>query len=531
MYNLWQCLKEHGIRFVKAREHRLSALDCVELLLVNPAHSEWIPFECLTPEAWLCLIKSCYSNDNLKGVFAEHFAPHLPWEIISKKMRRLIQRDYPEIDIPDVRPEAQIEDVQQIIYTSPFKKTIFSILPPGETEPLVGCLKIYGVIASLRGSYNGDYLTCGCGEPGCSGFDEINIHPSPQMIRISLMQYEKTYDLFFDRETYERGAIQLLQSLIQSHWNGSESYNQSYDGFLSFAKSVIELFEEKPHLLTYWQGVPPHYLSLLFNDAIEEKNINHLIFSCGIDDYPVIHDFGGGFDASVAAIYPKFVTYASYLKQKPKDLTYSTPLTMDELRAIIHQIPEVDYFTSPMLCDLLKKSIVAHVAESPSTKERYVWCLIPNHAVCRNRDKIHSSLLITLDSSHRVKRYTLLSGYTQEKDKQYNLECSEKKCRTFKVLEQSIQRAKVDEFFIVSSKKYPEFFQGAQEENGMWTLEWQVHSISWHFRSTTLLPLHRVLELLNAYLNDGMIALQTMETWEKVSFEKDNNEANASPEA
>ncbi|MBR5592124.1 MAG: hypothetical protein IKW38_06315 [Kiritimatiellae bacterium] len=262
MYNLWDKLKHEGLAFIQAHQAELSALDCVELLLVDACHAEWIPFERLTPEAWLCLMKSCVQNEKTRTAFSQCFSPKLPWEIISKKMRRLIQREFPSIEIPKTPARAQIQDAHQIIYESPFDRTIFSIVPPGKEKPLAGCLKIYGIVGSLRGSYSGDYLTCGCGEPGCSGFWETKVHHSPQMIRLSLTQYEEEYDLFFDRETYERGAVQLLERLVLARWNGSEAYNDSYKNNTAFMKDVIHLFEEQPHLLAYWKGEHPILPSL-----------------------------------------------------------------------------------------------------------------------------------------------------------------------------------------------------------------------------------------------------------------------------
>lgn len=250
MFNLFGQIAEFGLE-ATLRDHQteLTPLEWVEILFAFPEKSGSIPFETWNAEAWTVAI--------MHGAITPDLAPRIPWDIISKANRRRLLKRWPEFSIPDAPARPGIDGSSRIIKVNPFGKGVFHATEPETGEKVSGCLKFYGVIGSLRDDYDGYFLTCGCGEPGCSGFWEQRSHLSPAFVHWSIEQYERKLELYFDRDTYERGALAAIRRKHLAQWNGSEGYNDSYCGFADFDADLQRLLSEKPHLMAKWENTAP----------------------------------------------------------------------------------------------------------------------------------------------------------------------------------------------------------------------------------------------------------------------------------
>ena len=250
MFNLFGHIAQCGLE-ATLRDHRteLTPLEWVEILFAFPEKSGDIPFETWNAEAWTVAI--------MHGAITPDLAPRIPWDIISKANRRRLLKSWPDLSIPNTPARPGIDESSRIIKVNPFDKDGFHATEPETDEKVSGCLKFYGVIGSLRDDYDGAFLTCGCGEPGCSGFWEQRSHLSPAFVHWSIEQYERKLELYFDRDVYERGALAAIRRRHLAKWNGSEEYNFSYRNFADFDADLQRLLSEKPHLMAKWESTAP----------------------------------------------------------------------------------------------------------------------------------------------------------------------------------------------------------------------------------------------------------------------------------
>lgn len=250
MFNLFGHIAQSGLD-ATLREHRseLTPLEWVEILFAFPKAIGEIPFGTWNAEAWTLAI--------LHGAVMPATASDIPWPLISKANRRRLLKHQPDFPIPDIRPASGIDGTSRIIRLNPFDKNGFHTIDPDTGATISGCLKIPGVIGSLRGDWDGPFLTCGCGEPGCSGFWEQRSHLSPAFVHWSILQDHRHFELYFDRDVYERGALRLLRPKYLAKWNGSEAYNVSYPNFRAFANDLENLLAAHPRLAALWQTIEP----------------------------------------------------------------------------------------------------------------------------------------------------------------------------------------------------------------------------------------------------------------------------------
>ena len=246
MFNLFGTISTTGLAETLSQFHdEITPLEWVEILLAFPDQADAIPFE-----TWNAVAIR-------HGAITPDLLPHIPWDIISKANRRRLLKRWPDFAIPDIPARPGIDGTSRIIKENPFVKGIFVAVEPETNEQVAGCLKVYGVIGSLLGDYDGAFLTCGCGEPGCSGFWEQRSHLSPAFVHWSIEQYERKLELYFDRDVYERGALCYIRKKHLAKWNGSEGYNTSYGGFSEFDGAVQQLLSENPHLAEQWENTAP----------------------------------------------------------------------------------------------------------------------------------------------------------------------------------------------------------------------------------------------------------------------------------
>ncbi|MBQ9344608.1 MAG: hypothetical protein IJT88_05280 [Kiritimatiellae bacterium] len=250
MFNLFAHIAVSGIEAtLQAHRAELTPLEWVEILFAFPERAAEIPFETWNAEAWTVAI--------LHEAVTPTLAPSIPWQTISKANRRRLLKRWPGLQIPDIRPAARIDASSRIMRSNLFERSVFRAIEPDTGEEVSGCLKIPGVVGSLRGDWDGPFLTCGCGEPGCSGFAEQRNHLSPAFVHWSIRQYDRTFELYFDREAYELGALRLLRPKYLAKWNGSEAYNVSYPNFRAFADDLESLLAANPRLAALWKSLAP----------------------------------------------------------------------------------------------------------------------------------------------------------------------------------------------------------------------------------------------------------------------------------
>ncbi|MBR6021471.1 MAG: hypothetical protein IK066_03520 [Kiritimatiellae bacterium] len=193
MFNLFGHVSESGIDAAfRAHRDELTPLEWVEVLFAYPEQAAEIPFGTWNAEAWTVAIQH--------GAIPPSVVPSVPWQIISRANRRHLLKRWPGLQIPDIRPAARIDGTSRILRSNPFERSVFRAIAPLTGEEVSGCLKIPGVVGSLRGDWDGPFLTCGCGEPGCSGFAEQRSHLSPAFVHWSIRQDNRTFELYFDRE-------------------------------------------------------------------------------------------------------------------------------------------------------------------------------------------------------------------------------------------------------------------------------------------------------------------------------------------
>ncbi len=250
MFNLFGHIANSGFEATLAEfRSELTPLEWVEVLFAFPESADQIPFDTWNAEAWTVAI--------MNGAITPDLAPRIPWNIISKANRRRLLKRWPTYEIPEVPASPGINESSRIINIDPFDKGGFHAVEPESCESVSGCLKVYGIIGSLLGDYDGAFLTCGCGEPGCSGFWEQRSHLSPAFVHWSIEQYDRHLELYFNRNVYETGALRFIRRRHLAKWNGSEAYNHSYSGFTEFDADVQRLLSEMPHLAAKWETTTP----------------------------------------------------------------------------------------------------------------------------------------------------------------------------------------------------------------------------------------------------------------------------------
>lgn len=250
MFNLFGHIAESGLEATLQAHHaELTPLEWLEILFAFPEKASDIPYETLDSEAWTVAIQH--------GLITHSIATSIPWELISKTNRRQLLKRCPDFPIPDIRPRPGLDGTRRIIRSNPFTQNGFRTTDPYTGAKVSGCLKIPGLIGSLRGDWDGPFLTCGCGEPGCAGFWEQRSHLSPAFVHWSIRENDQCFELFFARAAYEQGALCLLRPKYLAKWNGSEAYNVSYPNFRAFAGDLESLLAANPGLATLWKSLAP----------------------------------------------------------------------------------------------------------------------------------------------------------------------------------------------------------------------------------------------------------------------------------
>ena len=117
-----------------------------------------------------------------------------------------------------------------------------------ELLPAVGSTDYFGDEGS-------GILTCGCGVPGCAGIWSQTCHVSRRMVHWSVRETGHWTDLFFERDAYERGLVEMLHDMATSGKRYPMPYLCECE-YLDWSKFVAEAHAavaRYPHLLDMWK--------------------------------------------------------------------------------------------------------------------------------------------------------------------------------------------------------------------------------------------------------------------------------------
>ena len=100
----------------------------------------------------------------------------------------------------------------------------------------------------------GGLLVCSCGIAGCDGLWSQTFHVSEKMVHWSVRRYDVEYELFFEREAYERGVLQMLKTLVEEPGKYALPYGMSYEiDHEAFVDSVYAMLDRRPVFYKMWE--------------------------------------------------------------------------------------------------------------------------------------------------------------------------------------------------------------------------------------------------------------------------------------
>jgi hypothetical protein len=225
----------------------------VEVLLSYPQAEEIIPWNSLDGEAWHTLL--CEDPQ---------YAKYVHWEKINKWRKKSLAHIYPEMEIPSIPALPGLDKHPPIIQkVSPlviYKNSIYNFCARDVKSGIVfsASLNVYELFRSLRMETDckAYLLTCGpfcC--PQCAGFWYERVRQTKTLIHWTIGQTKHDIELYFDRDIYEKSAVELLIHLqTKPHiWNSfSRAPKRKRESFeIIFQK----LLKEKPRLLKFYQEI------------------------------------------------------------------------------------------------------------------------------------------------------------------------------------------------------------------------------------------------------------------------------------
>lgn len=98
-------------------------------------------------------------------------------------------------------------------------------------------------------------LTCGCGVPGCAGIWIQTCHVSSRMVHWTVRETGHWTDLFFEREAYERGLVEMLHDMATSGKKFAMPYlcECEYRDWSKFVADAHATVARCPRLLDLWE--------------------------------------------------------------------------------------------------------------------------------------------------------------------------------------------------------------------------------------------------------------------------------------
>lgn len=214
VFDVWQAIEEDGAEAVLDGAESLSALGWAEIAEVYPD---------LVPDAY------CH------------------WDVRSDP--HLI-RESPFVEFED-NGGRSFEFRAKDVWTG------VSLATSIDTTELIGALLRKDFHASDAESAFGGILVCSCGVAGCDGIWSQTFHVSDKMVHWSVRRYDDRFELFFDREVYETGAIAMLKTLVEKPDVFSMPYGSLYeDDHGEFVACVRDLLGQSDAFRRIWDGLP-----------------------------------------------------------------------------------------------------------------------------------------------------------------------------------------------------------------------------------------------------------------------------------
>jgi len=183
-----------------------------------------------------------------------------------------INEKYPEL-VPEEFRRHDVYSDPQLIRKSPFAVSVgggkkayhFKATSPTDGKSFEAWINPMELIRSLQcddfqvddaDSIFGGALVCSCGIAGCAGLWSQTCHFSEKMIHWSIVKYDEKFELFFERESYEKGALEMLKSLLDNPGDFSipvpdVAFNEHSQRRL--VSDVERLLDRRPHLCEIWE--------------------------------------------------------------------------------------------------------------------------------------------------------------------------------------------------------------------------------------------------------------------------------------
>ena len=151
--------------------------------------------------------------------------------------------------------------MDEVIDISPFVKDSdgdydFKVRIPGKDYVLAASIDLHALIVSLASDECDEpVLTCGCGIAECAGFWKEHCKRSADVIHWSIREKQTDFELFFDRDAYERGAIEMLADLVGRKTGWDALGCPPHNSFEEFEEHVDWLLDQEPYLKEIWERV------------------------------------------------------------------------------------------------------------------------------------------------------------------------------------------------------------------------------------------------------------------------------------
>jgi len=104
----------------------------------------------------------------------------------------------------------------------------------------------------------GGILVCSCGIAGCAGIWSQTFHVSEKMVHWSVVCDEDEFELFFEREAYEKGVLTMLRALFENPevctLPGPDD-SLCEDALDAFKSDVEEMLERRSYFHDMWDEI------------------------------------------------------------------------------------------------------------------------------------------------------------------------------------------------------------------------------------------------------------------------------------
>ena len=101
-------------------------------------------------------------------------------------------------------------------------------------------------------SLNAILVCTGCGVAGCAGIWSQTCHVSKWMVHWSVRVYDEEFELFFEREAYERGLISMLNDMVMSDIVFKVPDGSPYEDKDRFVEMVNEALQQRAYFKDMW---------------------------------------------------------------------------------------------------------------------------------------------------------------------------------------------------------------------------------------------------------------------------------------